>query len=172
MFGKYMLLGLSLAGSTAFAKQGDRADLGRLQTGATVSFVRAAGGEWGIEVAGGAAPRIVQPKPAMLEVFRTEQDIRQLAGGYKTVEKSDAGVEARAEIAYGEGVVFRVEDHWSLAGAVVSVNRKVEVTGNADGGFYSAVVLTVDPATAWSDVNCLAPGLLSPRLSVALGCEG
>ena len=123
-------------------------DLGRLQTGATVSFVRAAGGEWGIEIAGAAAPRILQPKPAKLEVFRTEEDIRQLAAGYKTVQKSDSGIDARAEIAYGEGVVFRVQDRWSLSGAVVSVSRKVEVAGNAPGGFYSSVVLTVDPSVA------------------------
>ena len=160
MFGKYVLLGLCLAGSALFAQQGDRVDLGRLQTGATVSFVRAAGGEWGIEIAGAAAPRILQPKPAKLEVFRTEEDIRQLAAGYKTVEKSAAGIDARAEIAYGENVVFRVQDRWSLSGAVVSVRRKVEVAGNAPGGFYSSVVLTVDPSVGWSDVNCLAPGVL------------
>ena len=134
--------------------------MGRLQTGATVSFVRAAGGEWGIEIAGGAAPRILQPKPARLEVFRTEEDIRQLAAGYKTVQKSDSGIDARAEIAYGENVVFRVQDRWSLSGAVVSVSRKVEVAGNAPGGFYSSVVLTVDPSVGWSDVNYLAPGAL------------
>ena len=97
--------------------------------------------EWGIEIAGGAAPRILQPKPARLEVFRTEEDIRQLAAGYKTVQKSAAGIDARAEIAYGDNVVFRVQDRWSLTGAVVSVRRKVEVTGNAPGGFDSSVVL-------------------------------
>ena len=142
------------------AQQGDRVDLGRLQTGATVSFARATAGEWGIEIAGAAAPRILQPKPAKLEVFRTEEDIRQLAAGYKTVQKSAAGIDARAEIAYGENVVFRVKDRWSLSGAVVSVSRKVEVAGNAPGGFYSSVVLTVDPSVGWSDVNYLAPGAL------------
>ena len=37
-------------------------------------------GEWGIEIAGAAAPRIAQTKPARLEIFRTEDDIRQLTG--------------------------------------------------------------------------------------------
>ncbi len=51
---------LSLAVSSQFAQQGDRVDLGRLQNGATVAFVRAGEGEWGIEIAGGSAPRLVQ----------------------------------------------------------------------------------------------------------------
>jgi hypothetical protein len=160
MSGKYVLLALCLAESALFAQQGARVDLGRLQTGAMVSFARAAAGDWGIEIAGAAAPRILQPKPAKLEVFRTEEDIRQLAAGYKTVQKSADGMDARAEIAYGENVVFHVTDRWSLSGAVLSVRRKVEVTGNAPGGFYSSVVFTVDPSVGWSDVNYLAPGAL------------
>jgi hypothetical protein len=87
MFRKYVLLGWCLAGSALFAQQGARVDLGRLQTGATVSFVRAAAGEWGIEIAGAAAPRVLQPKPARLEVVRAEEDIRQLAAGYRTVQR-------------------------------------------------------------------------------------
>src|SRR5512146_1566178 len=92
MLDKYVVLGLCLAGSAAFAQQSARVDLGRLQTGATVSFTRATSGEWGIQIAGGAAPRIEQPKPAKLEVFRTEEDIRQLAAGYKSVRKSADGI--------------------------------------------------------------------------------
>jgi hypothetical protein len=160
MFGKFRIIGLFLTGSAALAQGDARVDLGHLQTGATVSFVRAAGGEWGVEIAGGPAPRILQAKPAKLEVFRTEEDIRQLAVGYKTIQMTTAGMDARAEIAYGENVVFRVNDLWSLSGAVLSVRRKVEVAGNAPGGFYSSVVLTLDPAAGWSEVNYLAPGAL------------
>jgi hypothetical protein len=154
------MLGLCLTGSAALAQQGDRMDLGRLQTGATVSFARAGGGEWGIEIAGAAAPRIFQPRPARLEVFREEEDFRRLAAGYKTLEKSDSGIEARAEIAYGDHVVFRVQDRWSLNDAVVTVHRKVDVAGSAPGGFYSSVVFAVDPAVGWPDVSYLAPGAL------------
>jgi hypothetical protein len=155
---KYALMGLGVSG--LFAQQGARVDLGRLPTGATVSFARSTAGEWGIEIAGGPAPRIQQPRPAKLEVLRTEEDIRQLGGGYKTVQKSPDGIDARAEIAYGDGVTFRVNDRWSLTGAVLSMRRKVEVAGNAPGGFDSSIVLTVDPAVGWSDVNYLAPGAL------------
>jgi hypothetical protein len=160
MFGKYVLFGLCLTGSALLAQQDTRVDLGRLQTGATVSFARSTAGEWGIEIEGAAAPRILQLKPARLEVFRAEDDIRQLAAGYKTVQKSAAGIDARAEITYGENVVFRVHDQWSLNGAVVSVRRKVDVTGNAPGGFSSSIVFTVDPSVGWRDVSYLAPGAL------------
>jgi hypothetical protein len=160
MFGKCLVFALCLAGSALFAQKGARVELGRLDTGATVSFVRQAAGEWGVEIAGAAAPRIMQPKPAMLEVFNAEADIRQVAAGYKTVQKSGAGIDARAEIPYGENVVFRVHDHWSMGAAVFSVRRKVEVTGSAPGGFSSSVALNVDPAVSWCDVNYLAPGAL------------
>jgi len=160
MFGKSVILGMCLTVSAVFAQQGDRVDLGRLQTGATVSFIRIEGGEWSIEISGGTAPRLTQLKPARLDVFRTEEDIRELAAGYKTVQQSASGIDARAEIVYGENVVFRVQDLWSLSGAVVSVRRNVEVVGNAPGGFNSSVVLTIDPSVRWVDVNCMVPGAL------------
>jgi hypothetical protein len=160
MFSRKALVGLALGASALFAQPVARLDLARIQSGATVSFVRSAAGEWGLEIAGAAAPRIFQPKPAKLEIYRSEEDIRQFAAGYKTVEKSAAGIDARAEIAYGEAVVFRLTDHWTAAGAVVSVRRKVELTGNAPGGFYSSIMLAVDPSLGWSDINYMAPGAL------------
>ncbi len=158
--GRYAGLGLFLAGSALFAQQGARVELGRLQTGATVSFARAAAGEWGVDIAGATAPRIQQSRPARLEVFRAEDDVRLLAAGYKSVQRSAAGIDASAEIKYSENVLFRIHDHWSLSGAILSVHRKVEVEGNAPGGFSSSVVLAVDPAVGWSEINCLAPGAL------------
>jgi hypothetical protein len=155
-----VLLALGLAGTASLAQAGDRVQLGRLPNGATVAFVRGAGGDWGVEIHGATAPRILQPKPARIEVFRTEADIRELAAGYTNVEASVAGVEASAVVAYGDHVAFHVRDRWSLNGAVVSVRRLVEVTGSAPSGFESSVVLTVDPSAGWKDVNCFAPGAL------------
>jgi hypothetical protein len=160
MFGKYIAIGVFLTASLALAQQGDRLELGRLETGPAVSFVRGGENLWGIEIAGGTAPRFVQAKPVKLEVFRSDQDIRQLAAGYGTVLKPDSGIAAAAEIAYEGDVVFHVHDHWSISGAVLSIERKVDVTGSAPGGFGSTIALSVDPSVAWTDVNCLAPGLL------------
>jgi hypothetical protein len=136
-----------------------RLQLGHLQTGATVSFLRSPAGEWGIETTGGAAPSISQSQPARLEIYRAENDVHQLAAGYKTVQKSTEGIDARAEIKYG-AVVFRVQDRWSVSGSVLSVRRKVDVFGKAPGGFDSAITFTVNPSTGWSDVGYMAPGAL------------
>src|SRR6185312_15109997 len=87
------------------AQPGGQLELGRLQTGAIVSFVRSTSGEWGFEIAGGPVARISQPKPARLELSPTEEETRELASGYKTVRKSAAGIDAVAEIPYGENVV-------------------------------------------------------------------
>jgi len=65
--GHLLLFALCVATSSSLVAQaGDRLELGRLQTGATVSFIRSASGEWGLEITGGLAPRISQAKPAKL----------------------------------------------------------------------------------------------------------
>ncbi len=160
ILGRYALIGLCLTASPLFGEQGARIDLGHLQTGATVSFARSAESEWGIEIAGGPAPRIAQPNPVRLEVFRAEDDVRQLAAGYKMVQASATGIEAQAEVRYADHVVFHVQDRWSLSGAAVSVSRSVVVVGSAPGGFSSSVVFRVDPSASWRDVAGLAPGAL------------
>ena len=157
--GQLLLFALCFLASLS-AQPSGRLELGRLQTGAIVSFVRSTSGEWGLEIAGGPVARISQPKPARLELSPTEEETRELATGYKTVRKSAAGIDALAEIPYGENVVFRVQDHWALSGDVVSVRRKVEVVGNAPGGFDSAIVLMVDRSVSWAAVNYMAPGAL------------
>jgi hypothetical protein len=135
---KHIAIGLCLQAAMLFAQEGERVDVGRLGTSAAVWFVRDAGGEWGIEIGGAAAPLIRQPKPARLEVFRTEDDIRQLAAGYRTIEKSTTGFDARAEIAR-EGVVFRVRDRWTLSGSAFGSpllqfgSRRILEVGNARG---------------------------------------
>jgi hypothetical protein len=153
--------------SMARAQQGARLPLGTLSTGAEVAFVRASSGEWGIDINGAGMPRISQPKPAHLEVFskdgagtNSKDDIRQLSAGYKSVEVAKGVATGRAELAYGSGVSFRVEDRWSVSGAVLSVSRRVEVTGSAPGGFDSAVMFSTQPEVSWKQIDFFAPGKL------------
>ena len=159
MLSRCGLLCFVLAVSNLSAKPVARVELGYLQTGTRVTFVRSPAGEWGIEISGGAGLRISQSQPAMLEIFRKEDDIHQVAAGYKTVRKSEAGIDALAEIKY-DNVLFRVQDHWSLSGAVLAVHRKVDVVGHAAGGFDSAITLQAPPSVGWSDVSYMAPGAL------------
>jgi hypothetical protein len=156
---KGIILGLCLVPSLT-AQEVNRLDLGQLPTGAVVLFVRAGSGDWGVEIQGGMSPRLSQMKPARLEVYCSDEEIRRLAAGYKAVQKSAAGVDAKADIVYSNDVVFQILDRWSLKDSVVSVNRRVEVTGNAPDGFNSSVVFALDPSIQWTNVSCLAPGAL------------
>lgn len=164
MLGKYIAIGLLLGITTPaalVAQQANRLELGRLPTGASVAFVRAAEGEWGIEIIGAAAaPRILQSKPARIEIYRSANDILELASGYRSVEASASAVKAIAEISGTSNTVFHVEDRWTLAGSVVIVDRRVQVTGKDAGGFSSSVVLSVDPKVSWTELQCMAPGAL------------
>jgi hypothetical protein len=161
MYGKCVVIGLCLTVTAACAQQGDRVVLGRLETGATVSFIRAAGGTWGIEISGGAAPRLTQQKPAQIEIFQGEENVRQIAAGYNSVQKQSDTVIARATVVGGGGAAFDVEDRWTVSGDVLSLGRKVQVTGTEDNaGFCSAIRLSTGHPVNWEDADYFAPGLL------------
>lgn len=101
---------------------GDRIELGRLATGPVVSFVRGPSGQWGVEI-NGPTLRLIQTQPARVEVFKTDDDIRQVAAGYKSVTREAGGVRALAELAYGPDVVFRMTDRWSISGSILSMQE-------------------------------------------------
>ncbi|NJD11765.1 MAG: hypothetical protein FIB01_15435, partial [Gemmatimonadetes bacterium] len=143
--------------------------VGTLGTGATVSLIRSAeSGKWGIDVSGPGTPHVSQAQPARVEVFAGnvaadeyfQDDIRQLASGYSSVDTAAGGVIGVAELSYDSGVRFRFEDRWSVSGAVLSVQRTVTVAGTAAGGFLSTVLLSTDPSVTWPDIDYFAPGLL------------
>jgi hypothetical protein len=145
----------------AFVQQDSQVNLGSLQTGTMVSFVRTTGGEWGIEISGSTTPRLTQQKPAQIEVFRGEENVHQLAAGYQSVQKETNTVVARAKVISEDEAGFDVEDRWSISGAVLSLSRKVSVIGTEDStGFYSAIWLSIGPAVRWEDADYFAPGLL------------
>ncbi len=157
-FGRILLFVLSIMAPAVLAQQGERVELGKLQTGSTVAFVRWTSGEYGIEISGPL--HLSQQKPARIGVFRTKEDIRDFVAGYKTLQRTKTGIVARADVDYSRNVVFHIEDLWSLTGNVLSVRRKVQVAGSAPGGFNSSISFDVDSSMHWSDLNCLAPGAL------------
>lgn len=159
-----LALGLPAAAATAqesaSAQNSTQVSLGRLQTGAQVSFTRFTSRDWGLEITGGPAPRIVQPQPAKIEVDSGGAGIQELGAGYNRIQKSPAGIDAFAEIKFGDGVVFHVHDQWSVSATVLSLRRNVEVSGHAPGGFYSSIVLSFGPSVRWQDVSYMAPGAI------------
>ena len=160
IFSKKIILILFLAIASVFAQQDDRVELGKLQTGAIVSFVRSPGGEWGIEISGGMVPYITQNKPAGVKIFQEDKKISELNAGYNTIQKTGSGIDGSTELKYGKDVVFHVYDQWSLYNSVLSLRRKIEVAGNAPGGFNSSIVFMIDTSVSWDKINCMAPGAL------------
>jgi hypothetical protein len=155
-----LVLTQSLLVAAALGQQPERLDLGPVGSGADVSFTRSPSGEWGIEINGGPAPRLQQPRPAEIEVFQTFEDIQDLAAGYESVRKSDTGIDADAEVARGNKAVFRIHDRWSIHSGILALQRSVQVKGNAPGGFYSAIDLSMDRAVSWSNINFMVPGAI------------
>lgn len=131
-----------------------------LQLGSTIFLERSPSGSWGISIEGGTTPRISQTSLAKIEIFEKQGEIRQLSAGYKRFKNAENGVDGFAEVRYGDHVVFRVHDIWNCKGAVLSLQRTVDVHGNAAGGFYSAITFDLDRSTAWSDVSFMAPGAI------------
>jgi hypothetical protein len=158
MFGKWIVIGLCFIGSALYAQQ-NKVVLGTLQTGSTVAFVRSGENTWGIEISGGPVSGITQAKPARIEVFKTEDAVLKLESGYRKIRQNKGMIEAKADVSLNDAT-FHITDQWSVKEAVISVHRTVKVSGSAPGGFSSSIVFALDPAAAWNDIKCLAPGSL------------
>src|SRR5271157_6528794 len=77
---------------------GGRLVLGSLPSAATVSFVKSGNLGWGLEIAGTNALKLVQPQPMQIEVYRGDEDVRQFAAGYTSVDREAAGMVARGRV--------------------------------------------------------------------------
>jgi hypothetical protein len=159
--------------SVACSQQSDRMKLGRLQMGATVSFVRNSAGDWGIEIPDKSVLLMKQNQPAQIKVFKGGETIEDLAVGYESVQKKGSTIIARAKVADGHETAFYIEDHWTISGDVLSLVREVNVIGTKDSaGFYSAIRITTAPEINWEDVDFLAPGLLYGKPHTSPGASG
>lgn len=141
--------------SAAFGQQANDVVLGKLANGATVTFTRSAGGDFGIEIGGGTAPAMSQPKPAQVELYRGGDNASQLTAGYQTVQPGAENEDQKQSFVVGkvkltEGkAAFEVEDRWRLAGGALALSRKVSVTiTEENAGFYSAMKLYSTPGPA------------------------
>lgn len=157
---------LAIAPWLAAQKPADRSAsksvlLGRLPSGASVTFISSGSAQWGIEIAGGSSPRIVQAKPAQLEVFESETNIRDIASGYESVTKLGGAVVAKVRVAASAGASFAIEDTWTLDGDALVLNRKLAVSGSRENaGFYSAIRLRTASSVGWPDLDYMAPGVI------------
>ncbi len=138
--------------------------LGRLPTGATVAFVKEAGG-WGMDIGGANTAHIVQHEPARLEIYIpgiSENAVRpqDIEAGYASIRPAPDGMTAKVDISVGPKVTFHVEDHWRINAGALWVHRHVAVSGNTQGGFGSEMLFSTTPEMSWPNVKFLAPSKL------------
>jgi hypothetical protein len=136
-----------------------RLELGHTSTGETVAFTHAEGG-WGLTISAADAPEVSQLQPARVEVSDGLGKVLEFNAAYQTASRNGDEVDVSATIRYGQGVSFEVHDTWRLHGDVLSLQRKVAVSGTASGGFESEVAFDIAKDVPWNDVSYLAPGVL------------
>lgn len=165
-------IGLCLFFSEAYAQSGKKVELGRLQSGAKVSFVSDINNEWGIEISDDNSPMRCS-KPVQIEIFKGKENISLLSSGYDVVKNEAAAVVADAEITTKEGTKFHVQDCWSVSGDVLTLNRNVKVSGTEDStGFNSAIKFSTTSPVKWDDVDYLIPGILYGKPHTSSGALG
>lgn len=136
-------------------------NLGTLQSGAKVSFVRDSIGEWGIEILSKTGLLMKQQKPSQIRFFQAQGIVEDLSAGYQSVQKSGGILTGKSKVTDGNQIAFNIEDKWTINGEVLMLDRKVTVNGSKDSaGFSSAIRLFTSPEVKWEDADFLAPGLL------------
>jgi len=134
--------------------------IGRLAGGAEAWAVGTTTGGWGIVVEKAGMASSVQQSPIQIETFE-DGTTSELAWSYQTVTQMPGGLVAKAT---GEipstNVQLAVEDQWTVAGAVLSMDRKVTVKGNDTRGFLSGVTLRIGRRLSWPEVEWFAPGMI------------
>ena len=138
-----------------------KVSLGDLQSGSNVSFVPDTSGSWGIEIRGNTIPVLINQKPAQIEIFESEENVTHITAGYQSVKKKGGALTAVAHLTGTNGAEFEVEDNWSISGDVLSLKRKVSVTGSEENaGFLSAIRFSTTPDIKWEDISYFSPDVL------------
>ena len=162
LFGALVLLSIvPVATAKVHANSSSRRQLGRLANGANVTFVRASSGDWGIEISIRSGALLSQETPAQIEVYRGDENVRDFAAGYQSVQEETGGLVAKAKVTCDSDAAFAVEDRWKIEGDSLLLQRRVRVTSGDDRtGFSSAIRLSSTPAVKWPNAKYFAPGLL------------
>lgn len=130
--------------------------LGQLTTGGTVSFTRGPD-DWGIRIQNPGRASMMQAHPVQL---RTLEDSVPIATGYSSITRVGDAVVGRGQLTPASGVVIAFEDHWSLDGAALRVERDVAVDGSAPGGFASMLALSTAEGFTFPELDLFFPGMI------------
>ena len=76
---------------------------------------------------------------------------------------SDLSAEASHVVVPFDAASVCIEDRWEQMGETLRVHRQLSVKGSARGGFLTGVLLPVEGASRYADVDVFAPGMLYGR---------
>src|SRR5215204_6406885 len=110
--------------------------LGQLTTSAKLFAVPDSNEKYGLLVINNEQELMRQPRPARVEVYRSDEDpVQEFASGYSSITRMPNGLLGRAEIRLPHGATILVHDRWRINDSVLHLSRGVEVEGSAPGGF-------------------------------------
>jgi hypothetical protein len=118
-------------------------------------------GGWGIAIEGQGMASASQPLPLQIEVWDKKSDTyTALHGAYRSFKKQKETWVGRGTVKGAHGTQFTFEDHWTVDGATLRLNRTVSVTGQLDGGFRSSATLELTEPKKWPEVEWFSPGMI------------
>ena len=158
--GLVFLLALSLMSISCSSLFSPGTEIGRLETGARVVVIPNEDSLWGVAVEEAGLATMVQPEPVQFEFYGADGSVQPVSSPYSSAEEAGGGVVATAFVDGPSGGVFQVEDHWIIDGAVLTVHRNLRVSGDAPGGFLSAVTLVSAGAVFREETDYFVPGMI------------
>lgn len=146
--------------SNLYAQQSNNGILiSRFSKDSKLIIKKAVDGTYGMYIDNAGLSSIFQTQPVQIELFKDSVNIITTKSGYQTIKKEGRGFTGCAVVKAAQAT-FEVEDKWEIKNEVLHLSRKVNVRGNATGGFLSAIKFISQQKQARNDVNYFAPGMI------------
>ena len=99
-------------------------------------------------------------RPACVEIYGGEEQIRQICRPYATFKRTGAVSVGSAEIALGPDARAEFHDSWERGAGTLLLHRTVTVHGNASGGFLSSLQFDIKKQQPRKAVQYFVPGVV------------
>jgi hypothetical protein len=133
----------------------------QLTTSARVFVVQDTTQSYGLVVMEHGRELMRQLKPVRLEIYRSDEEpIQEYASGYTSIIQEHGGFSGIAETRLPQGVKILVQDRWRIQDSVLHVSRTLQVDGNSQSGFLSAITLESEEGVSLSTLKVFVPGMI------------
>jgi len=118
-------------------------------------------GGWGIAIEGQGMSSARQPHPLQIEIWDKKSDTyTSLRGAYDSFKLHEEKWIGRGTVKGPHALSFAFDDHWTVDGTTLRLNRTVTVTGNLEGGFRSSAIFGLTEPRKWPEVQWFSPGMI------------